>query len=202
MPLNKLLTTLLALLISAPLFAEHDPQHLVQTTSEKMLSVLSERRAEVEESSDLLIQITDEIISPYFDFARISRLALGKYWRKATPEQQKVFSKEFHSLLLRTYSKALLTLGSEEIHYPKPKASKRADRITIPTLVKKEGGSSPVAINYKLYQKKDQWKVYDIAIDGVSLVANYRSQFATQIKRKGVASLILALQERNQASNK
>ena len=151
-----------------------------------MLSTLSERRAEVEKSSVLLIKMTDEIISPYFDFARISRLALGKYWRKATPEQQKVFSKEFHSLLLRTYSKALLTLGSKEIQYPKPKPSKRADRITIPTLVKKEGSSNPVAINYKLYQKKEHWKVYDIAIDGVSLVANYRKQFATQIKREGV----------------
>jgi len=198
--LNKLLTALLVLLISAPVWAEHDPQHLVQATSEKMLSVLNERRTEVEKSSGLLIQITDEIISPYFDFARISRLALGKYWRKATPEQQKVFSKEFHSLLLRTYSKALLTLGSEEIRYPKPKASKRADRITIPTLVKKEGSTKPVAINYKLYQKKEIWKVYDIAIDGVSLVANYRSQFATQVKREGVASLITALQKRNQAS--
>ncbi len=200
--MNKLLTALLALLISAPIFAKSDPQRLVQKTSEKMLSVLSERRAEVEKSSDLLIQITDEIISPYFDFARISRLALGKYWRKATPEQQRVFSQEFHSLLLRTYSKALLTLGSEEIHYPKPKASKRADRITIPTLVKKEGSSNPVAINYKLYLKKEQWKVYDIAIDGVSLVANYRSQFATQIKREGLASLITALQERNQDNRK
>lgn len=199
--MNKLLTALLALLISTPLFAEHNPQHLVQTTSEKMLSVLSERRAEVEESSDLLIQITDEIISPYFDFARISRLALGKYWRKATPEQQKVFSKEFHLLLLRTYSKALLTMGSEEIHYPKPKASRRADRITIPTLVKKEGSSNPVAINYRLYRKKEQWKVYDIAINGVSLVANYRKQFATQVKRKGVESLIVALKKRNQTSN-
>jgi phospholipid transport system substrate-binding protein len=195
--LNKLLATLLALLISSPVFAKHDPQHLVQITSEKMLSTLSKRRVEVEESSELLIKITDEIISPYFDFARISRLALGKYWRKATPEQQKVFSKEFHSLLLRTYSKALLTLGSEEIQYPKPKASKRDDRITIPTLVKKNGSSNPVAINYKLYQKKDHWKVYDIAIDGVSLVANYRSQFATLVKREGVASLITALQERN-----
>lgn len=195
--MNKLLATLLALLISSPVFAKHDPQHLVQITSEKMLSTLSKRRVEVEESSELLIKITDEIISPYFDFARISRLALGKYWRKATPEQQKVFSKEFHSLLLRTYSKALLTLGSEEIQYPKPKASKRDDRITIPTLVKKNGSSNPVAINYKLYQKKDHWKVYDIAIDGVSLVANYRSQFATLVKREGVASLITALQERN-----
>ncbi len=202
MPLNKLLIALLALLISAPIFAKSDPQRLVKKTSEKMLSVLSERRAEVEKSSDLLIQITDEIISPYFDFARISRLALGKYWRKATPEQQKIFSQEFHSLLLRTYSKALLTLGSEEIRYPKPKASKRADRITIPTLVKKEGSSNPVAINYKLYLKKEQWKVYDIAIDGVSLVANYRSQFATQIKREGLASLITALQERNQDNRK
>lgn len=199
--MNRLLTTLLvALLISAPVWAEHDPRHLVQTTSEKMLSVLNERRAEVEKSSDLLIQITDEIISPYFDFARISRLALGKYWRKATPEQQKVFSMEFHLLLLRTYSKALLTLGSEEIQYPKPKASKRADRITIPTLVKKEGSAKFVTINYKLYQKKELWKVYDIAIDGVSLVANYRKQFATYIKREGVESLIAALQKRNQAS--
>ncbi|MCF6282026.1 MAG: ABC transporter substrate-binding protein [Candidatus Polarisedimenticolaceae bacterium] len=200
--MNRLLTALFALLISAPAWAEHDPQHIVKVTSEKMLSELNERREEVEDSSELLIQITDEIISPYFDFARISRLALGKYWRKATPEQRKVFSTEFHTLLLRTYSKALLTLGSEEIKYPNPKPSRRPDRVTIPTLVKKEGSSKPVAINYKLYQKKEIWKVYDIAIDGVSLVANYRSQFATQIKRKGVESLILALQERNQAGSK
>ena len=199
--MNKLSIFLLALLIATPAFAGQDPQQVVKNTSEEMLSTLSERRTEVEASSELLIQLTDKILSPYFDFNRISRLALGKNWRKANAEQQKTFSKEFHSLLLRTYSKALLTLGSQEIRYPKPKPSKRADRITIPTLVKKEGSANPVAISYRLYQKESNWKVYDIVIDGVSLVSNYRRDFATQIKREGIDPLIIAMQKRNQTNS-
>ena len=196
--MNKLLIFLLALLIATPALAGQDPQLVVKNTSEEMLSTLNKRRSEVEASSGLLIQLTEKIVSPYFDFERISRLALGKNWRKASAEQQQSFSKEFRLLLLRTYSKALFTLGSEEIKYPTPKPSKRPDRITIPTLVKKKGSTKPVVISYRLYQKENGWKVYDVVIDGVSLVSNYRRDFATQVKRDGIEPLILAMQKRNQ----
>ena len=196
--MNKLLIFLLALLITVPVFAGQDPQQMIKNASEEMLSTLNERRAELEVSSELLIKLADEILTPYFDFNRISRLVLGKYWRKASSEQRKSFSKEFHSLLLRTYAKALLTLGSEEIRYPPLKPSKRPDRVTVATLVKKEGSANPVPISYRLHQKENDWKVYDVVIDGVSLVSNYRRDFSTQIKREGIESLIVAMRKRNQ----
>lgn len=196
MPLNKLIPFLLALLITLPAHAVQNPQQLVRETSETMLSALADRREEMEKSPALLNQLAEKIVSPHFDFYRISQLALGKHWRKASKEQKAQFSKEFHLLLLRTYSKALLNLKSEAIAYPPVRPSKRPDRITVPTLINKEGGQ-PVEIGYRLYQKDNGWKVYDVVIDGVSLVSNYRRSFSTQIRKEGLNPLIAALQERN-----
>lgn len=196
MPLNKLIPLLLALLITLPAHALQNPQQLVKETSETMLAKLDAQREEVEKSPALLNQLAEEVVSPHFDFYRIAQLTLGKHWNKASKEQKAQFSEEFHLLLLRTYSKALLNLKSIEIVYPPVRPSERPDRVTIPTLISKEGGQ-PVEIGYRLYQKDNGWKVYDVVIDGVSLVSNYRRSFSTQIRKDGLEPLIAALKERN-----
>lgn len=170
---------------------------LVRDTSDRMLQVLEERRADLDADPGLIYELVGEILVPNFDFKRITSFAMGRYWRKASPEQQAQLVEQFQRLLVRTYAKALLNYSGQEIRYMPLRPGRRPGQITVRTEVNEPGGV-PIPIDYQLHLKDGAWKVYDVVIDSVSLVANYRSSFAAQIRRGGIDGLVQALVQRNQ----
>ncbi len=171
-------------------------QDLVKTTTDRVLETLTNERDAIEESPNRLFEIVDEIILPHFDFERMSRRVLGKAWKRASPEQQSQFVKEFRILLVNTYATALKIYSDETIEFLPPREKEGGKETTIRTQII-QSGSPPIPINYRMYQRDDGWKVFDIAIDGVSLVINYRSTFRSEIRKNGVDGLIARLAKHN-----
>lgn len=173
------------------------PDQLVRKTTDEVLSELTENRGAMEQNPQRLYRMVNEIVLPHFDFERMSLTVLGKHWRGANPEQQQRFVEEFSTLLVRTYATALLEYTGQEIVY-KPFRHKEGDKKAIvKTEVKPEDGP-PIPIEYALMQNGEEWKVYDIKIDGLSLVTNYRSQYGRTIQTKGIDTLIASLSEKNE----
>jgi phospholipid transport system substrate-binding protein len=183
------------LLASLPAAADSGASAAVKSASERMLSALEGQRSAIERNPARIYGLVQRILVPHFDFEKITRAAVGKHWSEASPAQQKALIEGFQQLLIRTYAKALLSYSGEEIRYlpekPGPKST-----VVVPTEVR-EPGSNPVPIEYKLYRDGQDWKVYDVKIDNVSLVSNYRSSFNSQIRQKGIDGLISRLSEMN-----
>lgn len=173
------------------------PQELVRDTSSRMLSALRDERKEIASNPGRLYELVADIVLPYFDFERMSQWVLGKNWRTATPEQRVRFVEQFRKLLVRTYGTALSDYADEKIIYLPHSDSGDGVKVTVRTEI--EQGGSTIPIYYSMYNSKDGWKVYDVAISGVSLVTNYRSTFASIIRGEGMDSLIDQLVKRNGA---
>ncbi|HHM04845.1 MAG TPA: ABC transporter substrate-binding protein [Gammaproteobacteria bacterium] len=177
--------------------AVQDPLELVQKTSEEILGKVREERAAIDNNPRRLYQLVNEIVLPHFDFERMSRWVLGKYWRRASPQQRRRFVAEFRSLLVRTYAKSLAEYTDNKIEYLPLRRRPGAEEVTVRTEVEQAGGF-PIPIDYSLYLQGGSWKVFDVVIDGVSLVTNYRSTFASEVRRGGLDKLIADLADRNQ----
>lgn len=185
------------LLLSAVAFAAQPPQELVQQTTEKMLSKLRAEHTVIEQHPERIYELVNQIVLPHFDFERMSSWVLGKNWRTATPAQRQKFVEEFRTLLVRTYAKSLASYSNQKISYLPMRASPQDTEAKVRTEVEQPGGL-PIPIDYDLYLNKDgEWKVYDVTIDGVSLVTNYRTTFATEVRQKGLDKLIATLGDRN-----
>jgi phospholipid transport system substrate-binding protein len=194
---------LLAVLLAAALCAAGSPQaasditplELVRDTSSRMLAALHDERDAIRQDSSRLYDLVSTIVLPYFDFERMSQWVLGKNWRTATPEQRERFVEQFRNLLVRTYGTALSDYADEKIIYLPFAGDLSAQTVTVRTEIEQAGSTIP--INYSMYRSRDGWKVYDVAISGVSLVTNYRSSFGNIIRDEGMDSLIRRLEEKN-----
>ncbi len=176
-----------------------DPQALVQSVAEQVLAELKKDKADLEAHPEHINDIVDRYIIPHVDFQRMARWVLGKYWRRATPEQRKRFVEEFKRLLVRTYATSLLEYTDQTLTFLPFRGDPARGDVTVRSQIDQPGGF-PVPIDYKLHRSKDgRWLIYDIVIDGVSLVSNYRSSFAREIARKGIDGLIETLAEKNQS---
>ncbi len=175
-----------------------DPQAIVKDASDRMLQALKDNETALEEDPTEIYALVQEILMPNFDFEKMSMLALGKNWRRANTEQKAQFVEEFRLLLVRTYSTAMLEYTDEEIRFlPSDNdLSTRRAKVAMEVL-QAAGPSIPMALS--MYQNKGgEWKVYDVKIDGISLVTNYRSSFATEIRNDGMDKLIENLASRNE----
>ena len=177
---------------SANVYANIGPDELVRKTADDVISTIKQDKDIQAGDTNKIYKLAEEKILPNFDFERISRLVLGKAWRKATDKQKTEFKYEFKNLLLRTYAVALSKYKDQKIEY-KPLRMKPTDEIvTVKTEIIQSGGQ-PIDVDYALAKQDDGWLVIDIIIEGVSLVTNYRSQFASEIKKNGMDSLIIEL---------
>jgi len=192
-----LLFALLGVAAVAQAHNHEQPLELVQNTANQMLAEMKSRKPELQANPEKIYQLVDQIVLPRFDFKRMSRLALGRYWRRASEAQKQAFTNAFRELLVRTYATALLNYSDEEIVYKPLRQSPGGDDVTVNTLVSEPGGT-PVPIDYRLHWENGEWKVYDVSVDGISLVSNYRSSFASQIRRYKMDGLIQRLQSMNQ----
>jgi phospholipid transport system substrate-binding protein len=174
--------------------AQTPPDELVRTTTEEILRLLKENRAVYQRDKGALYAMVDKEVLPHFDFQRMSQWVLGRYWRTATPEQRERFVKEFRDLLVRTYATALLNYRDEKVIYL-PFTGKADDKqVIVRTEIKQSSGAPNIPISYSFYNKGGaEWKVYDVSIEGVSLVTNYRTTYADKIRRDGLDALIASI---------
>ena len=175
------------------------PDVLVKQTADDVLTIIKNDKEIQAGNQQKLYALAEDKILPNFDFNRVSRMVLGKAWKVATPEQQAAFQKEFRSLLLRTYSVALGKYKDQTIEYKPMRSEPDAKNVTVKTQILQKGGQ-PVAVDYSLVKGDSGWKVYDIIIENVSLVTNYRSQFSNEIRQNGLDSLNAKLADKNQSA--
>ena len=190
---------LLALLFgiwAQPLLAESGPVAVVKDTSDKMLAQILSRKQELNAEPSKIYPLVEDTVLPHFDFARMAQLVLARHWREASAEQKDVFIREFRELLTRTYATALLNYSGQSIEYLPFNMEPNATRAEVNTVVR-ENGSPPLPIDYKLYLTNNEWKVYDVIIDKLSLVANYRTNYDSKIRRYGLDGLLQKLVARN-----
>lgn len=186
----------LASLYSGLANADMAPDVLVKQTADDVLTIIKNDKEIQAGNQQKLYAVAEEKILPNFDFDRVCRMVLGKNWKAATPEQQASFQKEFRSLLLRTYSVALGKYKDQVIEYKPMRIEPDAKNVTVKTQILQSGGQ-PVAVDYSLVKSGLSWKVYDIVIENVSLVTNYRSQFSSEIRQNGIDSLNTKLADKN-----
>lgn len=197
--MKKLLIVLSMLCLSMSAFAIEPPDELVKRTAEDVLTTVKSD-ADIQAGDQAKIfALAEEKILPNFNFDKVSRLVLGKNWTKATAEQKTAFQTEFRTLLIRTYASALSKYKNQTIEYKPLRMAEGASTASVKTAILQPGGQ-PIAIDYSLERNADTWKVYDIVIEGVSLVTNYRSQFAQEIRQNGLDSLIKKLGDKNKVA--
>jgi phospholipid transport system substrate-binding protein len=171
------------------------PQQAIQDTSNKL-----QQRLQDKSFSQNFLQVTqyvDQLIDPHTDFDKISELVLGKLWNSASSDDQSRFKQEFKTLLIRTYSRAFVEFKDWTIRFLPLDMESGSNKVVVKTEVL-QPGLQPVSVNYRMLMTKGAWKAYDITIEGVSLVTNYRSTFTNEVKTKGsLGAVIDSLAKRN-----
>lgn len=203
--MRKLLPLCLTLLLAtgsawAATSKPQDALKMVENTANQMISALKQHHDELQQHPNRIYGLVQKIVLPHFDFEAISRWVLAKYWRRASQQQRQRFTDEFRTLLVRTYAKALLNYSGEKITYRPVQAATDAKDVTVRSEVHRSDGPA-VPIDYQLHYKDGAWKVYDVNIDGVSLVTNYRSSLGSQIGREGLNAVIDKIHQRNTESS-
>lgn len=192
----RVFAALLAVALCGAARAQEAPDALVKRVSEEVLQIVKTDQRIQAGDRDRIREVLESRLAPHFDFERMTALAVGRGWRQATPEQQKQLTEQFRTLLVRTYSNAFVQYRNETISYKPLRADPGATDVTVRTEVVR-AGAAPVQIDYTLGRKGNEWKAYDVIVGGVSLVTNYRDEFASQIQAGGIDGLIKSLAAKN-----
>ncbi len=173
--------------------AESAPDALVKSTVNDVLTVLKQNK-----DKRTLLDLAEQKVLPNFDFAEMTRLAVGRAWRDASDAQKKALENAFRTLLVNTYTAALTQAAkSDQTVEVKPvRVQPDQKDVVVKTLVK-EPGRSPIPIDYSMRRTASGWKVYDVVVENLSLVTNYRGSFSSEVARDGIDGLIKALEEKN-----
>ena len=196
--MKKLLALFLAMFVTATVFAEEAPDVLVQRVTEEVLDIVRKDKDIQNGHTQKVMELVDKKVLPNFNFTRMTALALGKEWRKASPQQQQQLSGEFRTLLVRTYSNALTSYKNQKIIY-KPFKMAPADVDVLVRTEVQQPGSKPVQLDYSLEKVDGSWKVYDVVVAGISLVTNYRDQFGQEVRNGGIDGLIASIANKNKS---
>lgn len=179
--------------------AIESPVALLERTSGEVLKILRRDHELLQREPERINKIIDDYILPHLDNVTMAKLALGKNWRKATKKQKIAFVGEFKQLLIRTYGKSLVEFKDQTIRYFPVKLAPDAKKISVKAEVIQPGGPS-IPMAYRMRIKNNAWKVYDIKIDGISLVTSYRGTFTQEVRKSGIDGLIIYLQDKNAKS--
>ena len=174
------------------------PALLVKRVTTEVLAIVRRDKEIQGGNAQRAMALVQAKVLPHFDFSRMTALAVGRYWRQATPTQQQALADEFRTLLVRTYSTALTQYRDQTIEYLPLRMAPGNTDVTVRTLIRQPGAGS-INLDYDLEKVGPEWKVYDIDVDNVSLVTNYRDEFAEAISAGGIDSLIARLQAKNGA---
>jgi phospholipid transport system substrate-binding protein len=176
--------------------AAKSAEAVVKETSDGVIERIESQRSLLESNPEQIYDLVNEFVIPHFDFVSMSKWVLGKNWKSATEAQRSKFVEQFQTLLVRTYARALLEYSGQEIKYFPVEQNPKSNLAVVKTELT-SSGAQPFPVAYRMHQKNEEWKVVDVAVDGVSLVSTYRGSFATQIKKDGFDSLIQQLTDKN-----
>ena len=174
------------------------PDAQVKKITDEVIGVIKQDKDIQGGNQKKINDLVDAKVLPYFNFSHMTALAVGRNWPKASAEQQKMLTSEFRTLLVRTYSSALSTYKNQVIEFRPLRAATADTDVTVRTQVK-QPGAEPINIDYSMEKIPSGWKVYDVAVGGVSLVTNYRETFNAEIRDGGVDSLIKSLASKNRS---
>ena len=194
----RILAMLVAALLPAMALAQESPEALVKRVSDEVLAVVKNDKDVANGNQSKVVALAEQKVLPHFDFERMTRLAVGKNWAQANDAQKQELVKEFRTLLVRTYSSSLGQYRNQQIEVKPGKTAASDTETVVRTQIVQQGGP-PIPIDYSMEKKNDQWMVYDVVIDGASLVTTYRGTFNDQVQRGGIDGLVKTLQERNAA---
>lgn len=188
----------LAWVLAMPLaFAQElAPDALIKAISEEVIAAIRQDKAIQAGDTRKVADLVEAKILPHFDFRRATQLAMGASWRRATPEQQEQLTREFRTLLVRTYSGALASFRGQVTGFRALRLQPGDTEVTVRSQVK-QAGAEPIAIEYDMEKRGAAWKVFDVRVAGMSLVATYRSAFADEVRNHGIEGLIGLLSSKN-----
>ena len=191
--LHYLLAFWLVVAACSAMAADTAPDAMVKSAGGEGFVVIKQNK-----DKQALRQLAEQKVLPHFDFKRMTQLAVGAAWRQANPAQQQALENAFRALLVNTYTSALSVsaTGSQTVEIRPAQVKPDQNEITVKTVVKNTG-KQPVAIDYRMAKSADGWKVYDVVVEDLSLVTNYRGTFTTEVNRTGIDGLIKALEEKN-----
>jgi phospholipid transport system substrate-binding protein len=184
------------LLVGCAAAQQVNPDTLVKDVTNEVLNSVSKDQAIQHGSTAKAIELVNDKVSPAFDFQRMTALALGKGWRQANAEQKLALTDEFKTLLVRTYSVALTSYKNQTIEFKPTKVTTDETDVTVRSSIKQPGNKS-ISMDYSMEKVGTTWKVYDIVVDGISLVMNFRSQFEQEVLSGGIDGLIKSLHVKN-----
>jgi phospholipid transport system substrate-binding protein len=193
----RLLLALFVFLLAPLAVADTTPPDvLVKNVSTEVLDIIRKDPDIQRGSMRKTIALVEAKVLPHFDFQRMTALAMGPSWRKATPEQQAALVDQFRTLLVRTYSSALVAYRDQTLDFKPLRMQPNESEAVVKSEVR-QPGQQPVPIDYSMEKTGDAWKVYDVAVGGVSLVTTYRDTFNAEVKQAGVEGLLKSLSDKN-----
>lgn len=172
------------------------PDALIDRTVKEVLAVVKQDKDIQAGNQKKVIELVDAKVLPHFNFERMTKLTVGKYWRGATPEQRQALVAEFRNMLVRTYTKAFTVYKDQTVEIKPFRMAPNATEVTVKTSINKPG-AQPIPVDYEMEMTDNGWKVFDVSIEGVSMVASYRGTFTSEIQEKGIDGLIKTLADRN-----
>ncbi len=180
-------------------YASQDPEALLSCVTEELISTLRSKSHEIKSNPTAVYRIVDKILVPHVDWQTMSKWVLGRsVWMQANEQQRNAFAKEFKDLLVRTYASTLKTYNNQVIEYlPLRGGVGDKQRVQIDSLIK-EPNKSPIRVTYRMVKVGGKWKVYDMVIEGISLLQGFRSQFATELQQSSIDQLIRRLHQHNE----
>ncbi len=190
---------LLGLFAFLPLFAlaqDLGPEELVKKITEEVLAAVKSDKQLASGDRARAVKLAEEKILPHVDFEEATRLAVGRGWAQATPEQKKKLVQEFRNMLVRTYSNAIGAYEGQTMKVQPVRMKPSDTDVTVHNQFIRPGGK-PVLIDYSMRKTDNGWKIYDIVVEGVSLVLTYRSEFDQVVKQEGIDGLIKRLAQKN-----
>ena len=190
--LSFLCAALLSLAFTAGA-AETTPDALVKSTADEILSIIRANK-----DKKILRELAEKKVLPHFDFRAMTQLAVGRHWREASAAQQKALEDAFRTLLVNTYTASLsvAATGKESVEVKAAETKSGQNDIVVRSIVRAPG-RPPIPVDYRMSRGPEGWKVYDVIVENLSLVTNYRSSFASEIQRSGIDGLVKALEKKN-----
>lgn len=199
---HHIAAAILAVSLIGTATAAQAPQEIVQTTTDQVVSQVKADKDALRADPGRMYRLVSEKIFPHFDFAIMSQWVLGPTWKGASPAQREAFSEQFRKLLVRTYATALLEYSDQQFEYPPAAdAAEKPNTAMVKQLIHSPGGDT-LPVTYRLHNKSGDWKVFDVAVDGVSLIKTYKGSFAPIISEKGLGGLLENMTAKNQELNK
>jgi len=193
----KIFLALAAFLLITPALAQEDnPEALVKKMTDDVMTAIKGDKQLAAGDKQKALKLAEEKILPHVDFGEATRLALGRAWNEASPEQRKRLVSEFRNMLVRTYSNAISAYEGQTMKVLPVRMKPGDSEATVRNQFVR-GGGKPVGVDYQMRKANDGWKIYDISVEGVSLVLTYRSEFDAIVKQQGIDGLIKRLAERN-----